>query len=58
MNKRTKTLFFDIDGTLIDGKCYRLTDPARQALRALADDVCGPVNEDGVAAYCRAKGLL
>lgn len=28
------------------------------ALRALADDVCGPVSEDGVAAYCRAKGLL
>ena len=23
-----------------------------------ADDVCGPVSEDGVAAYCRGKGLL
>ena len=54
----TRILFFDIDGTLIDGKCNRLTEPARQALRALADDVCGPVNEDGVAAYCRGKGLL
>ncbi|HIZ62506.1 MAG TPA: hypothetical protein H9724_07050 [Candidatus Gemmiger avistercoris] len=53
-----RILFLDIDGTLIDGKRNRLTEPTRQALRALADDVCGPVNEDGVAAYCRAKGLL
>ena len=30
-----RILFFDIDGTLIDGKCNRLTEPARQALCAL-----------------------
>ena len=31
----TRILFFDIDGTLIDGKCNRLTEPTRQALCAL-----------------------
>ena len=30
----TRILFFDIDGTLIDGKCNRLTEPTRQARRA------------------------
>lgn len=31
---------------------------ATEALKAVADDVCGPVSEDGIYHYCREKGLI
>ena len=31
---------------------------ATDALKAVADDVCGPVSEDGIYHYCRKIGLI
>ncbi len=31
---------------------------ASEALKAVADDICPPVSQDGVYAYCLAHGLL
>ena len=31
---------------------------ATEALKAVADDVCGPVSEDGIYHYCRKIGLI
>ena len=40
------------------GTAFVPTDQKLDELKALADEICGPVYEDGIYHYCADKGLI
>ena len=49
--------FNDLDMLRVVGTGVAMGNAAEQ-LKAVADDVCGPVSEDGIYHYCLSRGLI